>query len=258
MGAAWATLIARTLTLIPLLLLTVWRYRLFDRKSADLPRYRSMRALWSVAWPSSTQLVVRIAAMLMLHSLVARFFTTATDQSATTALGVVFRFETMVIFVSLGWGSAAQTFVGQSLGRELPNRAQAAGWWAAGYDAATLALLALLYHAFAGSIVGWFNTTPAVTVIAVQYLQTVAYGYVGLGVGIVLGAAIQGTGATRRSLALDLLLVLVIQLPAALIAVTRPSPSLQALWMTLAGIYLVSALLYAVAYSRGRHLTFRL
>ena len=59
--------------------------------------------------------------MLVVHSLVARAYTTDTDQSATTALGIVFRLETMALFVGLGWGSAAQTFVGQNLGAGSPR-----------------------------------------------------------------------------------------------------------------------------------------
>ena len=46
----------------------------------------------------------------------ARAFTTPDDQSATTALGIVFRLETMALFIAMGWGGAAQTFVGQNLG----------------------------------------------------------------------------------------------------------------------------------------------
>ena len=72
--------------------------------------------------------------MLAVHALVARAFTTQTDQTATTALGIVFRLETMALFVGLGWGSAAQTFVGQNLGARRKHRAIRSGWLAALYN----------------------------------------------------------------------------------------------------------------------------
>ena len=81
-GAAWATVIARTITLVP------------GRRgsscaastcSAARARTRPDRAVLGeicrIAWPSSTQLVVRMLAMLVTHSLVARAFTTADDQT---------------------------------------------------------------------------------------------------------------------------------------------------------------------------------
>ena len=86
-----------------------------------------MRAIVRLGWPSSAQLVMRIAAMLLTHSLVARAFTTEQDQTASTALGIVFRLETMALFVGLGWGSAAQTFVGQNLGAGNLERAKRGG-----------------------------------------------------------------------------------------------------------------------------------
>src|SRR6185295_13447722 len=116
LGAAWATVIARTITLIPVVYLLARRFDVLDKKSMTGPDRAVLGEIWKMGWPSSTQFVVRMLAMLVTHSLVARAFTTATDQSATTALGIVFRLETMALFVAMGWGSAAQTFVGQNLG----------------------------------------------------------------------------------------------------------------------------------------------
>src|SRR6185295_5731480 len=80
------------------------------------PDRAELSRIVSIAWPSSAQFVLRISAMLLVNSLVARFFTTHTDQTATTAMGLVFRLDTMALFIAMGWGSAAQTFVGQNLG----------------------------------------------------------------------------------------------------------------------------------------------
>jgi putative MATE family efflux protein len=254
MGAAWATVIARAVVLVPVLLLTVHRYKVLTWGSFVLPRRAELIKLLQTAWPSSAQLVVRVGAMLVLHSLVARAFTTAQDQSATTALGVVFRFETMALFVSLGWGSAAQTLVGQSLGAKDRRRALGAGWWAAAYDAVTMALLAGVYFLFAPQIVAWFDTTEQVAVQSISYLRIVSFSYIGLGIGIVLGAAMQGAGATRRSLMIDLTLVLGLQLPLAFAVTRLPQTSLAALWVTIAACYSLSAVLYGLAYRRGQHL----
>lgn len=254
MGAAWATVLARIVVLIPVWWILTRRFGLFRADSVRKPDLRAMSSLWRVGWPSSTQLVVRIAAMLVIHSLVARAYTTHTDQSATTALGIVFRLETMALFVGLGWGSAAQTFVGQNLGAGRPERAASAGWFAALYNAAMMTLLALAYRAWGGDIIGFFDDSPAVIQVGVSYVDAVGFSYVGLGIGIVLGAAIQGAGATKQTLGLDSIVVFAFQLPVACLVVFGLGAPLERLWQVIAWSYVAFAALYFVSYRRGTFL----
>ncbi|GMV13745.1 MAG: MATE family efflux transporter [Myxococcales bacterium] len=254
MGAAWATVLARVVVLIPLWLILTRRFGLFGKDSRARPDLPAMSSLWRVGWPSSTQLVVRIAAMLVMHSLVARAYTTSSDQSATTALGIVFRLETMALFVGLGWGSAAQTFVGQNLGAGTPERARQSGWYAALYNAAMMALLALAYRAFGHDIIAFFDRDARVIDVGQSYVAAVGFSYVGLGIGIVLGAAIQGAGATKQTLGLDSAVVFAFQLPAAWLVVFGLGLPLARLWQVIAWTYVAFAAVYVLSYRRGRFL----
>ena len=106
-GAAWATVLARAVVLVPVALLLVSRFELGRPPPAEAaPDPRALRGIVSIAWPSSAQFVVRIAAMLLVNSLVARFFTTATDQTATTAMGLVFRLDAMAAVRTGRWAAA--------------------------------------------------------------------------------------------------------------------------------------------------------
>ena len=254
MGAAWATLLARLVVLAPLVWLIAKRFKLFGADSRQGPNASVLRAIWSIGWPSSAQLVVRIAAMLFVHSLVARAYTTEQDQAATTALGIIFRLETMALFVGLGWGSAAQTFMGQNLGAGSAPRAKASGWYAALYNAAMMALLALAYRGYGAEIIGFFDRRPEVVALGQSYVDVVGPSYVGLGLGIVLGSAIQGAGATKQTLTLDGLVVLLLQVPACVLVVLGLSWPIEKLWYAVAATYFAFALVYAVSYRRGRFL----
>jgi putative MATE family efflux protein len=254
MGAAWATLIARFLALLPLIVIVVRRFDLFRKDTRTGPDRSIMSQLFQIGWPSSVQLVVRICAMLVVHSLVARAYTTATDQSATTALGIVFRLETMALFVGLGWGSAAQTFVGQNLGAGSPERAKQSGWYAAVFNALMMIMLALAYRHWGGQIIGFFDDHPQVVAIGMSYIDYVGWSYVGLGIGIVLGAAIQGAGASKQVLRMDALVVLGFQLPASIIVVFALDRSYERLWQVIAITYASFAIVYALTYRRGRFL----
>jgi putative MATE family efflux protein len=254
MGAAWATVIARLLVIAPLTVIVVRRFGLFRRDSIERPRPDVIRNIWRIGWPSSAQLVVRILAMLVTHSLVARAFTTSTDQSATTALGIVFRLETLALFIGLGWGSAAQTFVGQNLGAGAPERAKQSGWYAAVYDAVMMAALAGAYWVWGDKIVGFFDHSPEVLRVGVSYVRYVGWSYVGLGVGIVLGSAIQGAGATRLTLGLDSLVVFAFQVPVSLLVVFVFGLGYDRLWQVVALTYVSFAILYMINYRRGTFL----
>ncbi|HVY31125.1 MAG TPA: MATE family efflux transporter [Polyangiaceae bacterium] len=253
-GAGVATLLARALVVLPLLFFAAQRLGFWRRAVPLVPDRALLRQVLGLAWPSSAELLVRMSAMLLTHALVARAFTTATDQSATTALGIVFRFETMALFISIGWGSAVQTFVGQNLGARSVVRAKRSGYWAAIYNSAMMALLALVYVTYAGRIVGFFDADVKVLGIAQSYLAWVAPSYVALGVGIVLGSVMQGAGAPRLALLIDACVVLFVQVPASALVLSAPTPSLIQVWLVVGLSYVALAIALLARYRHGSFL----
>jgi putative MATE family efflux protein len=250
-GAAWATVSARVLVLVPAIVIGVRRFGLFRRDSRGAWSFALEKELWRLAWPASTQLVVRISAMLAIQALVARYFTTNVNQTATTALGVVFRLETMALFIGLGWGSAAQTFVGQNIGAAQPQRAKRAGWLAAGYNCLMMLLLACVYAFLGRPIVEFFDSDPEVVQLAYGYMRIVGPSYVGLGISVVLGSAMQAAKVPRRPLQLDLLVLVLFMIPVAIIVAERARGSVSLYWVV-ACAYAAFALVYGAAYARMR------
>ena len=251
LGAAWASIIARCLVLVPNVIILARRFDVFPPKGRRGPDWREIRRIGSIAWPSSAQFFLRIAAMLFVNSLVARFFTTQEDQTATTAMGLVFRLDTMALFVAMGWGTAAQTFVGQNLGAQKTARAKRSGWVTVGYDAVTNVLLIAFVFAYGEAILRVFDDEAAPVAIALQYLQVVAPSYVALGVGIVLGNAMAGAGATRTTFAIDAVVILALQVPLGIVVIGLMHGSLKALFQCVAVVNVASAFAYASIYARG-------
>jgi putative MATE family efflux protein len=251
LGAAWATVIARLIVLVPLGIIVFNRFRLMNRENRGPFDWKTEREAWHLGWPSSTQLVVRIATMLMIQALVARTYTTASDQTATTALGVVFRLETMALFIGLGWGSATQTFVGQNLGAEHPRRARRSAWIATGFNTLMMSLLAVSYVVYGHEIVRFFANDPAVVAISQSYLRTVGPSYVGLGVGIVLGAALQAAGRPQLTLIVDIAVLGGLLLPQAL-AITLNNGALSSVFWSIFIAYATFAIVYVVVFYNAR------
>ena len=250
-GAAWASVIARCVVLLPNVIILARRFDVFPPKGSRAPSWREIRQLLDIAWPSSAEFVLRIAAMLLVNSLVARFFTTKEDQTATTAMGLVFRLDTMALFVAMGWGNAAQTFVGQNLGAGEDQRARKSGWLAGAYDTVTNILLVLLVFRAGESILRVFDDETPPVMIALDYLHVVAPTYFALGLGIVLGNAMAGAGATKTTFAVDALVILAFQLPLCLVVVGLFGGSLHALFQCVAVTNVASAIAYALVYARG-------
>jgi putative MATE family efflux protein len=250
-GAAWASIIARVLVLVPNVIILARRFDVFPPKGKRAPDLAEIRRIASIAWPSSAQFFLRISAMLFINSLVARFFTTQEDQTATTAMGLVFRLDTMALFVAMGWGTAAQTFVGQNLGAKKSERAKQSGWVTVAYDAVTNVVLIAFVFAYGEAILRVFDDEAAPVAIALSYLQVVAPSYVALGVGIVLGNAMAGAGATRTTFAIDAVVILALQVPLGVIVIAVMHGSLKALFQCVAVVNVASAFAYATIYARG-------
>lgn len=250
-GAAWASVIARCLVLVPNLIILAKRFDVFPPKGQRAPDMKEIKRILSIAWPSSAQFFLRIGAMLFVNSLVARFFTTNADQTATTAMGLVFRLDTMALFVAMGWGTAAQTFVGQNLGADKPARAKKSGWITMGYDAVTNVLLIAAVFAYGEAILHVFDDEVGPVAIALEYLQVVAPSYVALGVGIVLGNAMAGAGATRTTFAIDAVVILALQVPLCIFVLGVMHGTLRSLFQCVAVVNVASAMAYCVIYARG-------
>jgi putative MATE family efflux protein len=250
-GAAWASIIARCIVLLPNVIILARRFDVFPPKGKRAPDVAEIGRIASIAWPSSAQFFLRISAMLFVNSLVARFFTTQQDQTATTAMGLVFRLDTMALFVAMGWGTAAQTFVGQNLGARQEARAKASGWVTTCYDAVTNVLLVAVVFAYGEAILHVFDDEAAPVALALQYLQVVAPSYLALGIGIVLGNAMAGAGATRTTFAIDAAVILVIQVPICLFAIVVLHGGLKLLFQCVAVTNVASAIAYSVVYARG-------
>jgi Na+-driven multidrug efflux pump len=112
----------------------------------------------------------------------------------------------------------------------------------------------LVYRHFGLPVVRFFDEDPHVVDVALGYLSVVAPSYLPLGVGIVLGSAMTGAGATRTTMLIDLGVILGFQVPLAIAAVLVGEPTPTRLWMVVAATNLLGAVVYAVNYRRGTYL----
>lgn len=259
LGAAWATLIGRT---VPVLIgagLLIWRRGGPKWHSVYLkPMWSELRSIVRIGWPSSAQLVLRVSVILVFISLINANYTTTGDQSSLTAYSICLRLETMALFIGMGWGAAASTYVGVNLGAGLLRRAKSSGWIAAAYNVVLMCALTALFISFAGPIVGFFDGAPEVLGVGREYLTTVGLSYCAIGIGVVLSQAMTGAGATLSSLLLDAAVLLVVVVPGAFIATEVLAAPRIVLWYVIGGGNVLAAVAYGAYYARGSFLAKRI
>ncbi|MCB9634584.1 MAG: MATE family efflux transporter [Sandaracinus sp.] len=249
-GAAWATLVARTLPALIGLALVAARCGAPTR-DAWVGFRDEVRRIVRLGWPASAQFVLRALGVLALLALVNARWTSESDQHVLTAFGIVLRLESMVLFVGMGWGAAASSFVGVALGRSDVARAKRAAGVATAWGFASAALLAWLYVCFAADVVQIFDASPEVVAVGVEHAHALGWSYAALGAGVVLSQVLAGAGATFQSLLLDVV-VLVLAIPAAYLAVLAFDAERVGLWHVLAAGNVAGLVLFGVWTWRGR------
>ena len=250
-GAAWATVISRTLGSLVAFVWLVRRDRnglRFQLKDL-IPRKDEVMRLVKIGLPSSGQFVVRVLGVLVFVSLVARFFTTPEDGSALAAFGICIRLDTIALFTGLGWGAAASTFIGQNLGAGYPDRAVRAGWLAAGYNVLLMIGLASFYLVYAPGIIGFFNDAPQVIDIGREYLRIVGVTYAFIGIAAVLSSGLSGAGATLSSFLIDAVVLLGVQIPVSIFLIGQRYTGRVGTWWLIAIGNILSALVYIAWYN---------
>jgi Na+-driven multidrug efflux pump len=162
-----------------------------------------VRPLLADAWPQAVQIGLRAALVLVLTPLVRA----RGGEGALVALGITTRFDTVVLFASLGFANAATAYAARAAVAGRGEAARAAGLWAGLYGGL---LGVLVVAAMAGSS-AWLVTVclPAppepVLAAAAAYFGSASWGQA-LG-AVALGAmgAIQGAGRMRLPLLGDVI-----------------------------------------------------
>ncbi len=193
------------------------------------------------------QNLIGMASWIVLVRIIATF-----GSAAVAAYTLAIRIMIFALLPSWGMANAAATMVGQSLGARKPHRAEQAVWRAGSYNMIFLGLVALLFIAFAESLLRLFTSDPQVAPLAARALRTVSYGFVFYAWGMVLVQAFNGAGDTVTPTVLNVICFWAWQLPLAwLLAFPLHWESGGVFW-AIAIAYSTFAVIAFLAFRRGK------
>jgi putative MATE family efflux protein len=184
-----------------------------------------LRDLADVGAPVSGQQLAGQTARVAIVGVVA----TVGGAAGLAAYTVGARVATVAFVPASGFGSAAQSMVGQNLGADRPDRAHGTVRSGVGIAAGALGLVGALQWFFPGVLAETFvpTLTDAGFALTVDYLEILAYSYWAMGASAVLLAGFNGASRTRTGFVVDLLKYWGIRIPAAVAALPAAAGVVQ-------------------------------
>lgn len=209
MGAAIATNIGRgTAVLFQLIILFYGWSKIKIGISDIVIRFMVMMNIIKVSAGGIAQFLIGTSSWIFLMRIMSEF-----GSEVLAGYTIAIRVIMFSLMPSWGMSNAAATLVGQNLGANKPDRAEASVWKTGKYNAIFMFSISIIYLCFAEKIIMLFNTTPQVVEYGTLCLQIIAAGYVFYAYGMVLTQAFNGAGDTRTPTKINFLIFWVLQLP---------------------------------------------
>lgn len=198
-GAALATLITRSFTLVVTIALLHYRERLLDWSWGTLARFFAhSRDILRFGIPASAAQMIQPMSTAALTMLIAGFGT-----EAVAAFGVGARVEALFLIPFYALGAGVAPFVGQNFGASEHGRIRTAMGHSFGFSIVWGLISLAIILAFGRTITGWFTPSTEIAALASRYLTLVSTGVAAAGIMLAatsafppLGRPLWATGVT--------------------------------------------------------------
>ena len=210
-GAAWATLITRSITLIVALYILRVRVELLVNPLAPWARLvASWRSVIHVGVPAMAANMIIPLASAIVVMMVARY-----GNDAVAGLGIAVRVEPVALIVFYALSGVIGPFFGQNHAAGKQERLAEAQRLLLVFCVGFGLLLAAILWVLGPFIAGLFTSHAEVAAVAVRYLAIVPISYGAYGLVMSCNAAFNGLGTPWPAMLLSLCRVLVVFLPLA-------------------------------------------
>ena len=247
-GSAWASVLGFGAgALLQMAILLSGRARIAINVRNLWPDFPLMWHIVKIALPSTAQMVLRSTSRLAILAIIGLYGT-----FATAGFGVANRILLIALIPGFGLANAAATLVGQNLGALQPRRAERSAWWVVAYNISLLTAFAVVFFAFAGSLVAFFDPTPEVVDLGSQALRIIAPSLIASAVGVVLARGFDGAGNTVPAMFVNLLTLWGLEVPLSYGLSQWTGLGITGVWVGRAIANAANGLLFAFWFRLGR------
>lgn len=132
---------------------------------------------------------------------------------AVAGATIAIRIMMFTLMPAWGMSNAAATLVGQNLGAQQPERAQAAVWRIGWYNMAFTMAISVVFFLFHHDLIAIFTSDPEVVEVGGQWLRILSYSYFVYGWWMVSVQAFNGAGDTMTPTKINIVFFWLIQIP---------------------------------------------
>jgi putative MATE family efflux protein len=154
------------------------------------------------------QMIVGMTSWIFLVRILA-----AIGSEAVAGATIALRIMMFTMMPAWGMSNAAATLVGQNLGAEQPDRAEAAVWRTGFYNMAYLVAVSIAYFTLNETLVGIFSQDAAVIAIGGEWLRILSYSFFVYGWWMVSVQAFNGAGDTVTPTKINFVFFWLLQIP---------------------------------------------
>lgn len=174
------------------------------------PVWLDIKAVMTTAGSGIIQFLISTTSWVGLFKILALF-----GSSALAGYTIAMRIVIFALMPAWGLANAGATLVGQNLGAQKPDRAEAAVWMAMKYNVIVLGVVGLLFALFALPLIHLFTHEPEVVAYGTQALWIVSLAFPLYAAGMCLEGAFNGSGDTWTPARLNLYCLWIGQIPIA-------------------------------------------
>lgn len=232
-------------TLVSVAIAVIWLTTYFIQKDAFLtftprgwaPDFALWRKMLAIGLPSGAEFLLTAIYLLVVYTIIKPF-----GAEAQAAFGIGSRVVQAGFMPVVALGFSVAPVAGQNVGAALGARVREVYRSAVWLAAIAMALFALLCTIVPHALVGLFLHDPTPVAIATEYLQIVAWSFIGSGIVFVNSSMFQALGNTVPSLVTSAVRLLVVVVPSIVLA-SRQGFAMHQIWyLSVASVYIQLAI----------------
>jgi putative MATE family efflux protein len=249
-GLAWTTFLAVNAGTV-FNLCVLYRHRLLVRKSFAPLRWvrRAFPYLFRVAMPAALMQLVWHSAYMVLFAITGSLPRDSVIALAGMSAGL--RVESLFFLPAMAFNFTAAIIVGHHLGARDPGEARRCGYRILGVGMAVVAVILVLVWNSLPKIAAFVASDPEVHKVTLSYLKYNLAGLPFLLVGMVLGGAFTGAGATLYQMLCVGGSAWLVRIPLAWFLGHRIIGGADGIWMAMLASMIVQAVVVLLVYHYG-------
>jgi putative MATE family efflux protein len=203
-----------------------------------------VRSILGVGFPASANHLIMSASGMCFIRILSAFGT-----AAVAAYGLVGRLNGIVILPCLGIATAVITIIGQNVGARKLDRAEATAWTSVLYAMLVMEGVGIAFFIWPRILMRMFTADAEVIAHGAWFLRIMSLTYMFIGVSIIMSSAFQGAGKGLPALAMTMLRLVVLAVPAAYLL--SRWLGVTGVWIAMAGSSVIAGVVSAIWFRSG-------